>query len=464
MSMDILVVDDEADIRGLISEILKDEGYEVRQAGSSDQALGAIAERVPSLMVLDIWLKGSELDGLGILEIALERYPNLPVVMISGHGTIETAVQAIKMGAMDFVEKPFDSDKLLHVIQKATEVSRLKLENQELRLHSIKDEELIGDSVAIQQVQQTIERVAPTNSRVLIAGEEGTGKEIVARELHEQSLRAQGNFVVFNAGNIAPAQVESELFGVEEASQAGGAAHLGMIERAHGGTLFLDEVADLSRETQSKLLSALQKKSFTRVRGQKDVQVDVRVVAATSRDLQNEIRQGNFREDLYYRLNVVPLDMPSLRERRDDVPALCSYFMKQAAEASGIPTRAFTQDAMTVLQAYDWPGNVRHLRNIVEWVLIMNSNKEAGDIEVDMLPPELLETQSSMMKMDDNTNIMSLPLREAREIFERQYLSAQIARFGGNISKTSAFIGMERSALHRKLKMLGIHSDEKMSA
>lgn len=464
MSCDILVVDDESDIRGLVSEILNDEGYSARSAANSDTALQAIAQRVPNLLILDIWLQGSELDGLGILELVQSRYPSLPVIMISGHGNIETAVNAIKMGAYDFVEKPFSAEKLLHIVRKTLEVAKLRQENYELKVRGKVENVLIGNSAAVNTVRQMIEKVAPTNSRVLITGEEGTGKEVVARLLHAKSHRRNSNFVTLNASSIHASQVDVELFGVEESTPAGGAEKLGLFERAHGGTLFIDEVADMNKETQGKLLRTLHEQGFERVRGKKRVQVDVRVIAATNRDLKEEIRAGRFREDLYYRLNVVPLHMPSLRERREDIPELCKYFLEQSARSAGMGQRRLTEDAMAVLQAYSWPGNVRHLRNIMEWLLIMASGSPEKPIDESMLPPELMEQRTTLSRPEDGSAIMSMPLREAREIFEKQYLLTQIARFGGNISKTASFIGMERSALHRKLKLLGIHNDEKIPA
>jgi len=463
--MDILVVDDESDIRSLICEILNDEGHVTRQAGSSDAALRALAERVPGLVILDIWLQGSELDGLGILEITQGKYPGLPVIMISGHGNIETAVSAIKMGAFDFIEKPFTAEKLVHVVSRTLEVARLRKENKELKLRGKQESKLIGSSVAITNVRQTIDKVAPANSRILITGEEGSGKEVIARLIHDKSRRAKSNFVTMNAASIPTSQIDIELFGVEDNNPTGGAEKLGMLERAHGGTLFIDEIADMHLETQGRLLKALQEQSFERVRGKKRVSVDVRVIAASNRDLKEEIVEGRFREDLYYRLNVVPIHMPSLRERREDIPELCEYFLGCAADAAGLPRCRLSQDAIALLQAYSWPGNVRHLRNMMEWILIMTPSRNGEVVQADMLPPELLETHSTISySADTDNNIMSLPLREAREIFERHYLAAQITRFGGNISKTSTFIGMERSALHRKLKMLGIQSDEKLSA
>ena len=464
MFNDILVVDDEADIRELMSEILEDEGFAVRTAHNSDSALKALAERVPSLMILDIWLQGSELDGLGILELSQERYPSLPVIMISGHGNIETAVNSIKMGAFDFIEKPFEPAHLLHVLYKAREMSRLKSENEELKWRGKMENTLIGSSPAIQQIRAIIDKVAPTNSRVLITGEEGTGKEVAARLLHEQSLRAKCPFVTLSAISMHPAQVDAELFGVESNNPGGGAEKLGLFERAHGGTLFIDEIADMSKETQGKVLKALHDQSFERVRGTKRVSVDVRVIAASSCDLIEEMRQGNFREDLYYRLNVVPIHMPALRERREDIAELSQFFLKESARAAGIPVRSLSGEALAVLQAYGWPGNIRHLRNVIEWSVIMSSGRSGEVIEDSMLPPDLRHPHADLPHQDDGNIVMSMPLREAREIFEKQYLMTQISRFGGNISKTASFIGMERSALHRKLKLLGIHNDEKITA
>ncbi len=464
MFNDILVVDDEADIRHLMSEILEDEGFSVRTAKNSDTALKALAQRVPSLMILDIWLQGSELDGLGILELCQERYPSVPVIMISGHGNIETAVNSIKMGAFDFIEKPFEADHLLHVINKANELSTLRTENKELRLRGSQQTQLIGSSPAVTAIRSTIEKVAPTNSRVLITGEEGTGKEVVARMLHDQSLRNKGPFVTLNAASLHPSQVDAELFGIEASNPGGGAEKLGLFERAHCGTLYIDEIADMSKETQGKVLKTLHDKKFERVRGTKPVETDVRVIAASSKDLQEEIRLGNFREDLYYRLNVVPIAMPNLHERREDIPELCQSFIEKAAQSSGIAPRTLTPDALGILQSYNWPGNIRHLRNVIEWSLIMSSGKEGDMIDETMLPPELRGNQTPIAQQEEGNAIMSMPLREAREVFEKQYLMTQIARFGGNISKTASFIGMERSALHRKLKLLGIHNDEKIPA
>lgn len=461
MTVDVLVIDDESDITALVADILKDENYSVRIASNSDNALKALAERVPGAVILDIWLQGSELDGLGILEFIQKKCPQVPVVMISGHGNIETAVTAIKMGAYDFIEKPFTAERLTLIVARAIENARLKRENMELRLRGSPETELIGSSGAVHQLRALIEKVAPTNSRVLISGPQGAGKEVVARLLHSKSHRSAGNFVVLNAATMSPSRLEAELFGMEDSNPNGGAEKLGLFERAHGGTLFIDEVADMPLETQGRILRALQEQSFERVRGNRRVTVDVRVIAATNKNLQGEIEAGRFREDLYYRLNVVPLRMPSLRERREDIPELCRYFIKRAADMSGITTREISQDALAVLQSYSWPGNVRHLRNIMEWLLIMAPGDANSAVRADQLPPELYEKNVAILRPELNTDIMAMPLRDAREMFEKQYLAAQINRFGGNISKTSTFVGMERSALHRKLKMLGIHSAEK---
>jgi two-component system nitrogen regulation response regulator NtrX len=460
MIADILIVDDEADIRELLSDILGDEQYSTRTAKDSDSTLKALAERVPNLLVLDIWLHGSELDGLGILELVQKKYPGLPVVMISGHGNIETAVSAIKMGAYDFIEKPFQADRLLSIARRALEHSRLCRENSELKMRGAAESHLVGASNLINHIRQAIEKAAPTHSRIMITGPAGSGKEVAARMLHNKSRRANGEFVVINAAGMSPERVDVELFGVEDGNAGGGAEKIGVFERAHGGTLFIDEVADMPVETQGRVLRVLQEQAFERVRGNKKVQVDVRVIAATSRDIAAEIASGHFREDFYYRLNVVPIKIPALKDRREDIPELCRYFLRRSSETSGLGPRELTEDAIAVLQAYHWPGNVRHLRNMMEWLLIMAPGGPRAPIKSDMLPKELFETNSVATRPEVNSDIMSMPLREARELFEKQYLAAQISRFGGNISKTSSFVGMERSALHRKLKLLGIGGAE----
>lgn len=458
MAKDILIVDDERDIRILTSEILQDEGYETRNAKDSSSALDEVKQREPGLVLLDIWLQGSELDGIGILKEIKKNHPDVPVLMMSGHGTVETAVQAIKLGAYDFIEKPFTADRLLLLIERATEATRLRLENAELRLRAGTSLELVGNSNAMKDVRQSVDRAAPTNSRIIISGPPGAGKEVIARLIHAQSLRAQGPFAVVNCAAMHPDRMEIELFGVE--GDESSARKVGMFERAHKGTLLLDEIGDMPLETQGKIVRVLQEQIFERVGGTAQVQVDVRVIASTTKDLTQEINNGNMREDLYYRLNVVPIYVPPLLERREDIPLLAHYFMNNAAQASGQALRQFSEDALASLQTYGWPGNVRELRNVIERLLIMAPGDASQPISGAMLPPEIMGMAPSV-DVERNAEIMSLPLRDAREMFEREYLLAQVERFGGNISQTSQFVGMERSALHRKLKTLGVRSQDK---
>ncbi len=462
MPVEILIVDDEPDIRMLVDGILRDEGYETRQAGDSDAAIAAFRQRRPSLVLLDVWLQGSRLDGLGILEALHGEEPHVPVVMISGHGTIETAVTAIQHGAYDFLEKPFQSDRLLLIIRRALEAANLARENAELRLRAGPETELIGDSPAIVALRAAVEKVAPTGSRVLISGAAGAGKEVVARMIHARSRRVGGPFVSLNCAILNPARFEEELFGVEAgADPATAPRRAGVLERAHGGTLLLDEVSDMPLETQGKIVRALQDQSFERVGGNSRVRVDIRVLSTSNKDLQAEIGAGRFREDLFYRLSVVPLRVPALRERREDVPALAGHFLARSAELSAVPCREMSTDAITALQAYDWPGNVRQLRNLMDWLMIMAPGGNSDPIRADMLPPEIGSAAPALYNSDPGADIMGLPLREARDVFERQYLQAQLLRFGGNISRTATFVGMERSALHRKLKQLGINSEDR---
>jgi two-component system nitrogen regulation response regulator NtrX len=454
MATDILIVDDETDIRELVAGILSDEGHGTRIAANSDEAIAAIGQRRPQLVFLDIWLKGSRLDGLQILEVIKEQHPELPVVMISGHGNIETAVTAIKQGAYDFIEKPFKADRLVLVAQRALEASRLQREVRELRQRSGQTARIVGKSSIVNQLRGTIERVAPTNSRIMVSGASGSGKELVARTLHATSARASGPFVVINAAAITPERMETELFGIEAAEGRGRAT--GALEEAHGGTLFIDEIADMPRETQNKILRVLVDQNFTRVGGATRVHVDVRIISSTSRDLSSEIAAGLFREDLFHRLSVVPIRVPSLAERREDIPELVEHFIEQVAMQTGLPKRRIGEDAMAVLQSHDWPGNVRQLRNNVERLMILASGEPEAVMTASMLPSEVGSMVPPLPNGAGGEQLMGLALREAREIFERQYLLAQISRFGGNISRTAEFIGMERSALHRKLKALDI--------
>ncbi|PXA88930.1 sigma-54-dependent Fis family transcriptional regulator [Nostoc sp. 3335mG] len=452
MSLDILVVDDERDIRELVAGVLEDEGYESRGAADSDQALEAIAERRPSLVLLDVWLQGSRLDGLELLDEIKRRDPSIPVLVISGHGNLDTAVAAIRRGAADFIEKPFEADRLLLMVERATETERLRREVASLRASAGRDTDLTGVSGAINSVRATLKRVAPMGSRVLITGGAGVGKEVAARLLHGWSQRANAPFIIVSAARMTPERVEEELFGVEE---NGDLVRPGLLEQAHGGTLFLDEIADMPIATQARILRVLTDQSFSRVGGTRIVKVDVRVVSATSRDLTTEIAEGRFREDLYYRLNVVPVALPQLTDRREDIPVLVEYFVAHYANERRVPTPEVAPDAMVALQSYEWPGNVRQLRNVVERTVILAPGDRIGRIDLDLLPPEVLGKPEMDNGMGANA-IMGAPLKEARESFEREYLRIQIRRFSGNISRTASFIGMERSALHRKLKLLGI--------
>ncbi|MDF2603460.1 sigma-54-dependent Fis family transcriptional regulator [Sphingomonas sp. ABOLG] len=449
MALDILVVDDELDIRELVSGVLEDEGYDTRTAADSDAALEAISARRPSLVLLDVWLQGSRLDGLELLAEIKRRDSSIPVLVISGHGNLDTAVAAIRQGAADFIEKPFQAERLLLMVERATETERLRREVANLRASAGSDTDLTGSSSAINAVRATLKRVAATGSRVMIVGPAGVGKEVAARLLHGWSQRAAAPFVVVSAANMTPERVEEELFGVEE---GGDLVRPGLLEQAHGGTLFLDEIADMPITTQGRILRVLTDQSFTRVGGTRVVKVDVRVVSATGRDLTQEIADGRFREDLYYRLNVVPVVIPSLAERREDIPALVEHFVAHYAAQRRVTTPEVATDAMVALQSYDWPGNVRQLRNVVERTIILAPGDRIARIDVDLLPGEVLGDQGG----GGANAIMGAPLREARETFEREYLKVQIRRFSGNISRTATFIGMERSALHRKLKLLGI--------
>ncbi len=449
---DILVVDDEADIRDLVSGILEDEGYSVRTAADSDSALAAIRARRPALLVQDIWMQGGGLDGLELLDLVKTLDADMPVVMISGHGNIETAVSAIKRGAYDFLEKPFKSDRLLLLVERALESATLKRENRRLRTQAMTPDGLIGRSQSVQQLRQMIAKIGPANSRILISGPPGSGKELAARMLHAASPRAKSEFVAVSAADMTPERIDLELFGEE--GEGGRPRKIGVFERAHGGTLFLDKVSDMPRETQGRILRVLVDQRFRRIGGDTDVQVDVRVVSSTDKNLRDEIAAGRFREDLFHRLNVVPLRVPGLSERREDIAELVVYFIDRISEASGLPKRILAEDAIATLQVHDWPGNVRQLRNNIERLLILATGDPGETITAEKLPAEVATT--AVAGSVGPERIIALPLRDAREVFEREYLTAQILRFGGNISRTAAFIGMERSALHRKLKSLGV--------
>jgi len=456
MAHDILIVDDERDICTLIAGILEDEGHTARRAHNSTEAIDAVRQRRPALVILDVWLQGSELDGLQLLEVIRREDPPIPVVMISGHGTIDTAVSAIKTGAYDFIEKPFKADRLLLVVDRAIEADRLKRENATLRRRAGGDVTFVGSSLSAASVRTQIERVAPTGSRVLIIGASGAGKETMARLIHQSSKRGEGPFVVVNCSTLPAERLDIELFGTEGEAEGDTLRVSGAFEMAHGGTLLLKEVGDLPLPLQSRLARVLQEQSFARDGGKTRVEVDVRVLAATARNLQEEINSGQFREELYHRLNVVSLRVPPLSERREDIPDLAADLLRRVADATGLPTRTIGEDTLAALQGHDWPGNVRQLRNVIERLLIL-APADGGPIRADVLPSDVSEDAPSVLRWEKGGEIMQLPLRDAREVFEREYLLAQVTRFGGNISRTATFVGMERSALHRKLKSLGLH-------
>lgn len=468
MPLDVLVIDDESDIRELISDILKDEGFHARCAANSTQAFQEIEKKAPHAIILDIWLQGSELDGLGILESVKKKYPLMPVVVISGHGTIETAVSAIKIGAYDYLEKPFSHEKLMIILKRACESAKLKRENIDLKSKVVDRTELIGNSSALVKLKAEIDKVAPTASRIMITGEAGVGKELIARILHKKSKRATGPFITFCPTGLSTEKVLHELFAVpnKNTGPAHFAKRLSVLEAANHGTLYIDEIANLPTAAQGYLLKFLQDQIVDKPNEGKKRKVDVRIITSTSQSLVDAVEKSSFRQDLFYRLNVVPLKVCGISSRKEDIPLLVEYFVKQLSKFSGLKERSFSHEAIAALQAYNWPGNIRQLRNVIEWTLIMNplSNNEETSIKAEMLPAEILNDGMVISKPDYNLDMMSMPLREAREVFERQYLSAQMNRFNNNISKTSSFVGMERSALHRKLKLLNIHSGSKNNA
>jgi two-component system, NtrC family, nitrogen regulation response regulator NtrX len=459
MALDILIIDDEDDIRDLIAGILEDEGYETRQAHDADSGLNEIARRRPSLVFLDIWMQGSRLDGLQLLDVFKSQHPDMPVVMISGHGNVETAVSAIRRGAYDYIEKPFKIDRLLLITQRAMEAARLKNEVADLRERSNKAVELIGNSQALQQVRSLIEKSAPTNSRVFISGPSGTGKGLSARLIHQKSTRAEAPFIEINCSLYSPEEVSVVLFGRETREKTGTLrTEVGALERAHGGTLYLAEVAALPAAAQQALLRTLVESRFNRVGGTVAVPIDVRIISSSSQNIAQQIETGLFRSDLFHRLSIVPLQLSPLKERREDIPPLVDVFIEQVCRLHNLRTLTIGEDAVAVLQAQEWPGNARQLRNSIERLLILVKDQAPADgtITAALLPSDIGEVLPTVGDSDSSAHLMSLPLRDAREVFERQYLLAQIERFGGNISKTAEFVGMERSALHRKIKSLGL--------
>ena len=453
--MSILIVDDEKDIRELIADILKDEGYAVRLAGNSDDCMAQINAEPPSLMILDIWLKDSRMDGIDILKAVKRDNPDVPIVIISGHGNIEIAVAAIKQGAYDFIEKPFNIDQLMVVVSRAMETSRLRRENSELRRREVSSAEMIGSSPAFKVLKSNIEKVTKSNGRVMLTGPAGSGKELAARQIHAGSGRAAAPFVSVSSASVEPERMEEVLFGRETPERG---VEKGLLEQAHGGIVYFDEVADMPLGTQSKILRVLTESQFMRQGGSDKVRVDLRVISSTSRDLRAEIAAGRFRQELYDRLNVVPIQVPSLEERREDIPELTAHFIEMFHKTQGLPLRRLTPESEAMLQTMSWPGNVRQLRNVIERVLILGDG--AGPIEARELPQPEAQSDSGARLVLGGA-MATLPLREAREVFEREYLLTQINRFGGNISRTAGFVGMERSALHRKLKSLGVVSSAK---
>ena len=448
---DILIVDDERDIRELISDILKDEGFETRLAGTSDEAMAEMNKEPPGLMILDIWLKDSRMDGIDILKAVKRDNPDVPIIIISGHGNIEIAVAAIKQGAYDFIEKPFNIDQLMVVITRAMETSRLRRENSELRRKDVATANMIGSSPAFRTLKSQLDKVTKSNGRVMLTGPSGAGKEIAARYIHANSDRADGPFISVNSASIEPERMEEVLFGRES---TGRGIEPGLLEQAHGGVIFFDEIADMPTGTQSKILRVLTEQQFQRVGGGDKVRVDLRVISSTTRNLDQEVENGTFRQELFHRLNVVPIDVPSLSERREDVPELAGYFIEAFNKAQGLPLRALSDEAVAMLQTMNWPGNVRQLKNVIERVLILGSDK--GEIAASEIPGEAQSEEAEEGRVVLSGSLATLPLREARELFEREYLLTQINRFGGNISRTANFVGMERSALHRKLKSLNV--------
>ncbi len=454
MAHEILIVDDEADIRNVIADLLQDEGYQTRTAEDGEKAVEQVRTRRPHLVILDIWLGNSRFDGIKALEIIQKEYPGLPTIMMSGHGNIETAVNAIKMGAYDYVEKPFKAERLLLVIKRALQASQLVRENQQLKQRVGPEKPLIGVSSYMLNLKTAIEKVASSNGRVFITGPTGAGKETVARKIHELSPRvAVGPFLVANCATINPELFDEELFGREE---EGRVIKAGLLEQAQGGTLMLDEIADISTASQSKLARVIHENSLKRLGGDKPIEVDVRIISTTSRDVNDMVKSGQFREDLYYRLNVVPMKVVPLSERREDIALLADQFLADYSKAHGHVKKHLTEESATILKAYDWPGNIRQLKNLVEWVMIMSAEKTDLAITPDLLPPEIRASMPSSTQTEDSFELLQLPLREARDYFEKKYLLSQVSRFYGNVSQTATFIGMERSALHRKLKSLGL--------
>ncbi len=441
----ILIVDDEKDIRANIKAILSDENYLAYTAENSDEAIKLVNNNDFDLIILDVWLNDSTLDGIELLKFLKTTYVNIPVVIISGHGNIEMAVEAIKEGAQEFIEKPFSSERLLLSVSRSIEVAEIKYENQKLKEKDIYNYKFIGNSNSIQKIKQLIDKVAPTSSRVLIYGESGTGKDIVAREIHKKSKYANGPFIVVNAAILEPEGIENELFGYDNGN---GEITTGVFEKSNNGTLFIDEVGEMPLQTQAKILRVLTDQSFTRVGDDNLISIDSRIICSSTNDLNELIDNGSFRKDLFHRINVVNITIPNLSERVEDIDLIIDHFSEHFSELNSIKNVDLKPLIKSKYLNYEWPGNIRELRNLIERYIILGEKHD-----------ESVPFKENLG--DESRNVISMPLRNARKIFEKNYLQSQIKRFNGNISKTASFIGMERSALHRKLKQLGINEEGK---
>jgi len=451
MKREILVVDDNSDIRFLICNILKEKDYIVRPAANYDQAVFEIKKKIPDLAIIDIKLDKGDRDGIELLKLLIKKDKNIPVIMISGHANVQVAVDAIRLGAYEFVEKPFSSQKILNYVKRGLESLSLKNERENLEGKLFHSFDFIGKSPSILKVKKIIEKLSSADSRVLITGPTGSGKELVARKIHKNSSRSKDPFIVLNAALLQEKRYEKELFGEEYED---GLISYGILEKANKGTLLIDEVSEVPLETQASILRVLIDQKFKRVNGSKDINVNIRIISSSSKNLNNLVSNGDFREDLFHRLNVVPINLPSLQERTEDIPLLVDYFKKKLSEINGV-TEANIDSSNDLLFTYNWPGNIRELRNLIERITILSVNESQSNVNK-ILNDILSQSSSSNLSSNDLTNAMSFPLKEAREKFEKKYLLNQLQKNHGNISKTAEHIGMERSALHRKLKSLGI--------
>ncbi len=450
MTNEILVIDDNLDIRLLISGILKDNGYAVREAANFDQALAEINKKVPDVAIIDVKLDKGDNDGIELLNHLKKIDEDVPAIMISGHANVQMAVDSLKLGAFEFMQKPFSTDRLLNFVNRAIENIDLKKEKQVLENKLFSSYEIVGQSIKIEKIRNLVSKLSSTESRVFICGPAGSGKELVARQIHKKSQRSNNPFVVVNGALLDPEKYELELFGSENSN---GTINYGFFEKAKNGTLLIDEVSEIPLATQAKILRVLIDQKFKRVGGSNEINVNVRIISTSSKIIREEVDKGNFREDLYHRLNVVPILLPALKERTEDIPELLDYFSKKISELNGISETKLDGN-FNLFYKYNWPGNVRELRNLVERISILSVNEKK--IDINSLVHDALSQKDNEDSIDSYENVFSYPLKEARERFEKDYLTSQIKKHKGNISKTAEFIGMERSALHRKLKTLGI--------